>query len=88
MVSKEELFRQSDFVTVHVQLSARTKGLVGANAGDGDVGPVLIEAHEGPLDRLSTPSVGALVLVVCSLFAGQPCDATGDAGDLTCGVDR
>jgi D-3-phosphoglycerate dehydrogenase len=31
LVSKEELFRQSDFVTVHVQLSARTKGLVGAN---------------------------------------------------------
>jgi D-3-phosphoglycerate dehydrogenase len=30
-VSKDELFRQSDFVTVHVQLSARTKGLVGAN---------------------------------------------------------
>jgi D-3-phosphoglycerate dehydrogenase len=30
LVSKEELFRQSDFVTVHVQLSARTKGLVGA----------------------------------------------------------
>jgi D-3-phosphoglycerate dehydrogenase len=31
LVSKDELFRQSDFVTVHVQLSARTKGLVGAN---------------------------------------------------------
>ena len=29
LVSKEELFRQSDFITVHVQLSARTKGLVG-----------------------------------------------------------
>jgi D-3-phosphoglycerate dehydrogenase len=31
LVTKEELFRQSDFITVHVQLSARTKGLVGAN---------------------------------------------------------
>jgi D-3-phosphoglycerate dehydrogenase len=30
LVSKDELFRQSDFVTVHTQLSARTKGLVGA----------------------------------------------------------
>jgi phosphoglycerate dehydrogenase-like enzyme len=30
LVSKEELLRQSDFVTVHVQLSARTKGLIGA----------------------------------------------------------
>jgi phosphoglycerate dehydrogenase-like enzyme len=30
LVGKEELLRQSDFVTVHVQLSARTKGLIGA----------------------------------------------------------
>ena len=29
LVTKEELMRQSDFVTVHVQLSARTKGLIG-----------------------------------------------------------
>jgi phosphoglycerate dehydrogenase-like enzyme len=29
-VSKEELFRQSDFVTVHVVLSPRSKGLIGA----------------------------------------------------------
>ncbi len=29
-VSKEELFRQSDFITIHVVLSARSKGLVGA----------------------------------------------------------
>jgi phosphoglycerate dehydrogenase-like enzyme len=31
LVSKEELLKQSDFVTVHVQLSDRTKGLIGAN---------------------------------------------------------
>jgi D-3-phosphoglycerate dehydrogenase len=30
LVTKEELFRQSDFVTIHVQLSARTQGFVGA----------------------------------------------------------
>jgi phosphoglycerate dehydrogenase-like enzyme len=30
LVTKEELFRQADFVTVHVPLSARSKGLVGA----------------------------------------------------------
>jgi len=30
LVGKEDLFRQSDFVTVHTQLSPRTKGLVGA----------------------------------------------------------
>jgi phosphoglycerate dehydrogenase-like enzyme len=28
--SKEDLFRQADFVTIHVQLSARTRGLIGA----------------------------------------------------------
>jgi phosphoglycerate dehydrogenase-like enzyme len=30
LVSKQELLRQADFVTVHVQLSARTRGLIGA----------------------------------------------------------
>jgi D-3-phosphoglycerate dehydrogenase len=28
--SKEEIFRQSDFVTIHVVLSQRTRGLIGA----------------------------------------------------------
>jgi D-3-phosphoglycerate dehydrogenase len=30
LVTKEELFRQSDFITVHVQLSPRTDGFIGA----------------------------------------------------------
>ena len=30
LVSKEELLKQSDFVTIHMQLSARTRGLIGA----------------------------------------------------------
>ncbi len=30
LVTKEELFRQSDFVSIHVQLSPRTNGFVGA----------------------------------------------------------
>ena len=30
LVSKEDLFRQADFVTVHLQLSGRTRGLIGA----------------------------------------------------------
>jgi len=29
-VSKEDLFKQSDFITIHVVLSARSKGLIGA----------------------------------------------------------
>ena len=31
LVSKDELFTRSDIVSVHVQLSARTRGLVGAH---------------------------------------------------------
>jgi phosphoglycerate dehydrogenase-like enzyme len=30
LVSKEELLKQSDFVTIHLQLSQRTRGLIGA----------------------------------------------------------
>jgi phosphoglycerate dehydrogenase-like enzyme len=30
LVSKEDLFRRADFITVHLQLSPRTRGLVGA----------------------------------------------------------
>jgi len=30
LVGKEELFRRADFVTVHLQLSGRTRGLIGA----------------------------------------------------------
>src|SRR5207253_3003677 len=30
LVTKEELFRQSDFISVHLQLSPRTRGLIGA----------------------------------------------------------
>ncbi len=31
LVSKEELFRRADFVTVHLQLSSRSRGLIGAH---------------------------------------------------------
>ncbi len=31
LVTKEELLRSADFITVHLQLSARTKGLIGAS---------------------------------------------------------
>jgi D-3-phosphoglycerate dehydrogenase len=30
LVSKEDLFRQSDYITIHTQLSDRTRGIVGA----------------------------------------------------------
>jgi D-3-phosphoglycerate dehydrogenase len=49
-VSKEELFRQSDFVTLHVVLSQRSRGIVGA-AEFGLMKPsaFLINTSRGPL---------------------------------------
>ena len=50
LVSKEELFRQSDFLSIHLQLSARSRGLVTAN----DLGLMkptafLINTSRGPI---------------------------------------
>jgi D-3-phosphoglycerate dehydrogenase len=50
LVSKEELFQQSDFVTIHVPLSARSKGLVGANElGRMKPTAFLINTSRGPI---------------------------------------
>ena len=51
MVSKEELFRNADIVTIHLVLSDRTKGLVGAAE---------LQAMK-PSARLITPSRGPIV---------------------------
>src|SRR6516164_1529155 len=49
-VSKEELFRQSDFITIHVVLSQRTRGLVGANElGLMKPSAYLINTSRGPI---------------------------------------
>jgi phosphoglycerate dehydrogenase-like enzyme len=50
LVSKDELFRQADIVTIHLILSGRTKGLVGA-AALGLMKPTsrLINTSRGPL---------------------------------------
>jgi D-3-phosphoglycerate dehydrogenase len=50
LVSKEDLFRQSDFLSIHLQLSARSRGLVGAK----DLGLMkptafLINTSRGPI---------------------------------------
>jgi len=50
LVSKEELFRQSDFLSIHLQLSARSRGLVTVN----DLGLMkptafLINTSRGPI---------------------------------------
>jgi phosphoglycerate dehydrogenase-like enzyme len=55
LVSKDELFRQADFVSIHLVLSARTRGLVGAaelalmkptaRLVNTSRGPIVIEAH-------------------------------------------
>ena len=50
LVSKEDLFRRSDFVTIHTQLSPRTRGVVGA-AELGLMKPTayLINTSRGPI---------------------------------------
>jgi D-3-phosphoglycerate dehydrogenase len=49
-VSKEELFRQADIVTVHVQLSDRTRGLIGAKEiGVMKPSAYLINTSRGPI---------------------------------------
>ena len=50
LVSKEELFEESDVVTIHLVLSERTRGLV--SAGDLDrmkAGAVLVNTSRGPI---------------------------------------
>jgi phosphoglycerate dehydrogenase-like enzyme len=49
-VSKEELFRQSDFITIHVVLSQRTRGLIGAEElGLMKPSAYLINTSRGPI---------------------------------------
>lgn len=49
-VSKEELFRQSDFITIHTQLSERTRGVVGAAEFSlMKPGAYLINTSRGPI---------------------------------------
>ena len=46
------------------------EGLVGADTGERDVGPVLVEPLPGAVDRTAAPTVLLLVAVVGGLFAG------------------
>jgi phosphoglycerate dehydrogenase-like enzyme len=49
-VSKDDLFRQSDFITIHVVLSARSRGLVGARElGLMKPSAYLINTSRGPI---------------------------------------
>ena len=49
-VSKDDLFRQSDFITIHVILSQRTRGIVGANEfGLMKPSAYLINTSRGPI---------------------------------------
>jgi phosphoglycerate dehydrogenase-like enzyme len=49
-VSREELFRRADFLSIHTQLSARTRGLVGANElGLMKKSAYLINTSRGPI---------------------------------------
>ena len=49
-VGKDELFRQSDFITIHIVLSARSRGLVGAREiGLMKPSAFLINTSRGPI---------------------------------------
>jgi phosphoglycerate dehydrogenase-like enzyme len=81
LVSKEELFRAADIVTVHLVLSARTKGVVGA-AELGLMKPTayLVNTSRGPLvdenaliNALKSRSIAGAALDV---FDVEPLSAT------------
>ena len=59
-MSKEDLFRRSDFITIHTQLSPRTRGVVGA-AELGLMKPTayLINTSRGPI-VVEADLIGAL----------------------------
>src|SRR5205823_10346787 len=49
-VDKDELFRRADFITIHLQLSPRSKGLVGAKElGLMKPSAFLVNASRGPI---------------------------------------
>ncbi len=50
------------------------EGLVGADAGEGDVGPVLVELFPGVVDRVAPPAVLVFVAIVGGLLSSEPCD--------------
>ena len=64
------------------------EGLVGADAGEGDAGPVLVELFPGVVDRVAPPTVLFLVSVVGGLFSGEPGDLGLGGGDGSGGIDR
>ena len=51
LVSKEELLRTADFVTIHQQLSPRTRGLIGANGAGADEAKRVLHQHLARADR-------------------------------------
>jgi phosphoglycerate dehydrogenase-like enzyme len=74
-VDKEALFRESDVLSIHVQLSGRTRGLVGA----GDLGLMKPEAYLINTSRAPIVDTGALVE---ALRAGRLAGAGLDVYDV------
>ena len=48
---------------------------------------MLIKTIPGPLDRLATPAVGLLVVVVGRLVSSEPLDPSPDPGDVAGSFD-
>ena len=62
--------------------------LVGTDAGEGNVGPMPVEAIPGLFDRLATPAIGVFVVVVGGLLGSEAGEPTVRSGDLTRSLDR
>lgn len=74
LVSKEDLFRQSDFVTLHVLLSERTRGLVGAQ----ELG---LMKHTAALINTSRGPIVDEAALIAALRSGRPAAAALDVYD-------
>ncbi len=64
------------------------EGLVGADADERDVGPVLVEPFPRVVDRAATPAVLLLVAIVGGLLTGEAFDASLSGSDGPGGIDR
>ena len=51
------------------------EGLIGADTGESDVGPVLVEPVPQRVDLVASPTVSVFMAVVGGLFSGEPLDS-------------
>ncbi len=76
-VSREELFRRSDFITLHCPLTEETKGIVNKESiGAMKDGVVIINTGRGPLvnegDMVQALDSGKAAAYLADVFATEP----------------